>query len=313
MSNRKGTHINRIKLPIALILCCLIAAAVPVCGRERSGDVKEDIKGEIKIDVPKEDASLPGGMSGLGKIYQPRVIENASAYKLPKDARLIQEVAWRGGHRLMLVGYGFSNGGRFGAIQLLLVSGETKVAQRLKLGAGEAPQIEAMSLQNGRRAVFFRVIREAQTVNALVYSDVGADAPKLAESLRVDQNFPGRMKLNVKGTLESGGIVSVVSANPQKTERLDLSNPEAADELIAAGLYDANGEPVPALKNLSLARTGSESVDAAQGNTIRVGMSLVSLSKKRVVDVTAALTQKGGDKWVVTAINFEPFLPFRSE
>lgn len=293
-----------------LVVCCFFTILSARCEAQGGG---------ISFDLPHEAALLSGDMSALEKIYQPRVIENAKDYKLPSDARLIQEARLPGGVRLMLSGTGFSKGGRFSGIQLLTVraaQGQGKkesVLQRLNLGAGEMPQMRLLSLSGGRRAVFFRVLRGDRVMEALIFSVASGDTPKLAERLHVDKNFPLRMRLNVKGTLLSGGFVEVLSVKPDKTERLNLSAPGAAEELVFAGLYGEDGEPLAQMRNLSCVRIGTEGVDVAPGDKIQVGLSLISLSKKRVVDVTATLESADGEKWSIGSLDFEPFLPFRSE
>lgn len=279
----------------------------------------EALGGDISFDQLDGMMSLSGDLSELEKIYQPRIIENAKDYRLPQDARLIQETRISGGLRLLLAGNGLSKNGRFSGVQLLFIRAAEKegkkesVLQRLNLGGGEAPQMRLLTLEGGRRAVFFRIMREDRVSEAFVFSMGGGNTPKLTERLRVDKNFPLRMRLNVKGTLMSGGFVDVLSVKPDRSERLDLSSPGAADELILAGLYGENGEPIAATRNLVCVRIGSEGVDVASGDKIQVGLSLVSSSRKRVVDVTATLESADGEKWDVSSLDFEPFLPFRSE
>lgn len=274
---------------------------------------------QISFDLPPEVNLLSGDLSELGKIYQPRVIENAKDYGLPADARLIQSDAVDQGLRLMLAGGGLAKTGRYSSVWLLLLQapekrgGKEKVLQRLSLGAGEAPQMRALAFAGGRKALFFRVMREGFNVEAFVFYLKDAKAPKLIESLRVDRNFPLRMRLNIKGTLQQDGFVNVVSAKPEKNERLDLSDPSAADGLIAERLYQPDGQPIPALRNLVCARTGYEGVEVVNGKELRVGLSLVSSSKKTVVDATVSLESEDGERWAVSDVVFEPSLPFRSE
>lgn len=273
----------------------------------------------ISFDLKNDKTPLSGDLSVLEKVYQPRVIENAKDYRLPSGTRLIKAEDLEDGLRLMFVGSGLSKNGRFSDIKLLLLraaekkGGKEKVLQRLNLGAGEAPQMQPLSFEGASPAVFVRVMREGFNTEGFVFALNREKTPKLTETLRVDRNFYLRARLNVKGTLRSGGFVEVASAKPEKTVRLNLSDPDAADELIAQGLYQPDGEPIDSLRNLACSRTGSESVEVVPENKIQVGMSLMSLSKKRVVDVTATLESEDGAKWDVTDIDFEPFLPFRSE
>lgn len=274
---------------------------------------------QISFDLPPETTPLSGDLSELEKIYQPRVLENAKDYKLPAGTRLIQNDPAGAELRLMLVGGGLSKSGRYSDIKLFLLQvpaktgGKEKVLQRLNLGAGQVPQMRVLAFAGGRRAVFFRVMREGLNVEAFVFSLGGTKTPKLVEDLRVDRNFPLRMRLNIKGTLQQGGFVDIVSLKPEKRARLDLSDPSAADELIAEGLYRQDGWPVLALKYLTCARTGSEGVEIGSENRLLVGMSLVSTSKKKVVDITATLESGDGESWVVSDVAFEPSLPFRTE
>ena len=283
------------------------------------GEVIGAYGASISFDLGNERALLSGDLASLEKEYQPRVIENAKDYRLPGGARMIQTENLAGGLRLMFTGSGLSKDGRFSDIKLLLLraaekSGEKeRVLQRLNLGAGETPQMQVLSFEGGANAVFVRVMREGLNTEAFVFALNREKTPKLTEGLRVDRNFYLRAGLSVKGTLQHGGFVEVASVKPEKTARLDLSDPDAADELIAQGLYQPDGEPVSALRNLACSRTGSEGVDVMQDNTIQVGMSLISLSKKRVVDATATLESEDGAKWSIADIDFEPFLPYRSE
>lgn len=271
----------------------------------------------ISFDLEPGTPPLSGDFSALESVYSPRVIENAKDYKLSAGSRLIQAENLGGGLRLMLAASRLPGGVRYSDIKLLLVrtaeasGGKERVLQRLNLGEGEVPQIQVLSF-DGPDAVFLRVLRESVNTEAFVYSLSREKTPKLIERLRADRNFYLRMRLKVSGTLQSGGFVDVASVKPQKKDRLDLSDPDAADELIAQGLYQPNGEPVGALRNLACSRIGSESIEVIQGNRIRVGLTLTSLSKKRVVDVTVTLESSDGTHWDITEVDFEPFLAFRS-
>jgi hypothetical protein len=214
--------------------------------------------------------------------------------------------------RLILMCGSVSESGRASAIQLVLVDERppgAKVMQRVRLGSGEAPQLTSPA--PGARDVMFRVIRTGNISEGSIYS-IDPGTGRLKESMRIDGSFLRRAKLDVKGTLMPDARVEVVSKLPEERATVDLS--EAMDALVEDGIYQQNGRPVPALANLTLARGGweDEGIYHDEGGVrLEVGLSLVTNSKKQVVDVMATLAKDDAGEWVVTDLNFEPFLPYR--
>jgi hypothetical protein len=229
-----------------------------------------------------------------------------------------------GGPRVMIVcgrvserlGQGFSNALR--DIQVLLVRDEgAKLAllQRLRLGDGSSPHVLPLNLGlpdilDGRDFMV-RVMRGGNNTEAYLYrfDDV---AGKLTETLRINRSFPAKLGVRVKGALEQGGFVRITSAGPDREERLNLSY--AVEALIEDGLYQLNGRPVPSMRSLSCVRAGYEGEDLVTGSggtEVRVGMSLITPSRKQAADITAIMTKDGKGDWHVTDYTFEPFLPYR--
>jgi hypothetical protein len=210
-------------------------------------------------------------------------------------------------------------------VRLLLVSEEKelmKVVRQFKLGDGASPQILAPGSPDSRDVVnppdperdtdfMVRIMRGGNNTEAYVYSfDPGAAT--LKETLRVGRSFPVRLGVKVRGTLETGGFAEVETVSPDKKERVDLS--EALNALIEDGLYQLNARPIPSMRSLTCARNGWEGEGLyadRDGPEVRVGMTLITPSRKQVINVTAVLTIKDGEKWTVTDYLFEPFLPYR--
>jgi hypothetical protein len=211
-------------------------------------------------------------------------------------------------------------------VRLLLVSedkGLMKAAQQFKLGDGASPQILAPGSPNsrdvenppdpGRDTDFMvRIMRGGNNTEAYVYSfDPGAAT--LKETLRVGRSFPVRLGVKVRGTLETGGFAEVETVSPDKKGRVDLA--EAVNALIEDGLYQLNARPIPSMRSLTCVRNGWEGEGlyaSRDGPEVRVGMTLITPSRKQVINVTAILTRKDDGKWAVTDYLFEPFLPYRS-
>ena len=187
------------------------------------------------------------------------------------------------------------------------------IIQRIKLGGGLAPQMLPDS-DDAPSTVMFRAIRTGNVTVARVYliNDVTG---RLNESLVIGHDFPQKIKLDVKGTLEPGGKVELESANPRVKRTLDLS--PVLDYLVEDEIYQPDGNPIPSLTNLQLARGGweDERIYRENGDTVmEVGMSLVTLSKKAVADATAILRYDDeSGHWTAEALTFEPSMPYRTE
>jgi hypothetical protein len=139
------------------------------------------------------------------------------------------------------------------------------------------------------------------------------DGRKLMETLRVNRSFPTKYGVRLIGTLELDGFVEVVATGPDKSERVDLT--EAVDALIEDELYQMNAHPVPSMRSLTCVRNGWEGEEFVMGDNgpeVRVGLTLITPSRKQVVNVTAVMTKNSNSKWTITDYSFEPFLPYRS-
>jgi hypothetical protein len=227
-----------------------------------------------------------------------------------------------GGHRLMIVcGKVLEGKGErqeLKGIQLLLVrdeDGAVKPVRRFGLGDGSFPQILVSGSNQpdiSRDSDFMvRIMRSGNNTEAYVYGFDEA-SKKLSETLRVNRAFPGKLGVRVRGTLEQDGFAEVISASPDKKERVDMSY--AIEALIEDGLYQQNARPIPSMSSLTCVRNGWEGealTEGKGGDELRVGMTLQTPSRKQVVDVTAVLTKDISGKWTVTDYLFEPFLPYR--
>lgn len=220
--------------------------------------------------------------------------------------------------RIMLVCDGPSSPGPANAlknIQLLVVDDRgaaASVRQRLKLGDGEAPQLLYPGGASDFTDIMVRVLRTGNNAESYVYA-VNRASGSLSEALRIGRSFPERMKLSVKGRMQAGGRIEVESTSPKISTVVDMS--AALDALVEDGLYQENGRPVPALVNLTCVRNGweDERIHLAENGvpTLEVGVSLITSSRKQVVDVTVIMTKTDGKRWGVSDLRFEPFLPYR--
>jgi hypothetical protein len=184
--------------------------------------------------------------------------------------------------------------------------------QRLKLGDGYAPQI-IFATPDDRGVAMFRVIRVNENTEAHVYN-INPVTGRLDEKLAITRAFPEKMKLNVSCEMKEGGIMEASSKAPELKSSIDMSS--ALDSLVEDGLYQPDGNPIKALMNLHLTRGGweDENIYRRDGNTfLEVGLSLISLSKKPVVDVTAVLRMGESGDWSVSDIRFEPSMLYRDE
>jgi hypothetical protein len=216
------------------------------------------------------------------------------------------------GYRVLLTAASLGKDGSCSGIQLIIADERKTPAatvQRVKLGDGYAP---AIIFAPGGGTAMFKTIRAGDNTEARVYS-VNPVTGRFDEKLAVTRQFPERMKLEISCVMKPGGIMEIESKNPAARETLDMSG--ALEALTEDELYQPDGNPVKALTNLKLVRAGWEDEDiyVEGGETrIAVGMSLITLSKKTVIDVTAALRENDG-VWVVSELRFEPSLPYRTE
>ncbi|MDR3355294.1 MAG: hypothetical protein LBO21_09660 [Synergistaceae bacterium] len=267
------------------------------------------------IDFSYENYPASGDISGLEALSAAYVPLDQSRYGFAGAGYLIQDMPigrfGENEHRLILMCADAASG-KAANIRLLVVDeggGRAKVAQSIKLGSGEAPHLSLPS--TGAGDILFRVIRTGNNSEGSIYT-VAGDTGKLTETVRIDRSFQKRMKLEVRGILLPGGVVEVSSKNPPLRERLNLY--DALDALVEDEIYQPNGRPVPALANLTLERGGweDERIYEEDGSVrAEVGMSLVTLSKKQVVDVTVVLSKDDGGRWGVSDMKFEPFMPYR--
>lgn len=218
-------------------------------------------------------------------------------------------------YRIMLVCDEPAASGALKNVQLLVVDdrGEkAAVRQRLKLGDGEVPQLMHFSDAPDSTDLMVRILRSSNNAEIYLYS-INRAAGNLNETLRVGRSFPERMQLSIKGRMQAGGYIEVESTKPQISSVVDLS--AALDALVEDGLYQENGRPVPALVNLACVRNGweDERIYTADNGlpTLEVGLSLITSSRKQVVDVVAVMTKTADNRWSVSDLRFEPFLPYR--
>jgi len=244
---------------------------------------------------------------------------DSAKYGASAGKYLIQEasIRLRSGdeYRMLLSCSGLDRSGACRGIQITVVD-ERKtpaaVIQRLKLGDGYAPQVIFPDLDD-RSAAMFRAIRAGDNTEAHVYN-INPVTGRLDEKLAITRAFPEKMKLQVTGEMKPGGIVQAESKKPDVKRSVDMSS--ELDSLIEDELYQPDGDPIKALVNLRLVRGGweEESIYKSGGEIfIEVGMSLVSLSKKPVLDATVVLKLGESGEWGVSDIRFEPSLPYRSE
>ena len=257
------------------------------------------------------DSNLSWDM--IGRPVYPEIDE--AEYGSSAGKYLIQDfiVPLRGGNdfRVMLTCSSLDRNYACLGIQLLIVDERetpASVVQSVKLGDGYVPEI--ITVPEDPSNIMFRVIRPGDNTEANVYAInpvVGLD-----EKLTITRRFPERMNLKITCTMKPGGMMEAVSEQPSVRQTIDMS--EALDALIEDELYQPDGNPIRALENLRLVRGGweEENLYHEDGETIiDAGMSLVSLSQKPVVDVTAVLKQDANGNWVVTEFRFEPSLPYK--
>ncbi|MDR1916938.1 MAG: hypothetical protein LBQ58_10230 [Synergistaceae bacterium] len=274
------------------------------------------IQFEYKDDT-SVDLSVLAESSGAGRHYLPLDQERYTALGrgfLIQDASVPLKAGDR--YRLMLICGEIFPSGRLQGIQLVVFDERktpASVIQRIRLGAGEIPEIIVVPDDTDPAVLMFRVIRAGNDTEARVYS-VNRVTGRLDEILLIDRLFPDRASLDVTGAMEADGVVKIVSLNPKRDESVDLS--EAMDALIDDGIYQPGGYPIDALRNLKLARNGWEDERIyLDGDKIRVdvGLSLVTLSRKQVVDVTAIYEiDDGMNSCKLIDLFFEPFLLYRS-
>jgi hypothetical protein len=217
-------------------------------------------------------------------------------------------------YRLILTCASVDGGGACAGIQLSAVDERNtpaSIIQRINLGNGYAPQILTVS-DDARGDVMFRVIRAGDNTEAYVYS-INPVTGRLTDTMAVTRAFPEKMKLDITGVMREGGIIEI-EYNGSRHETMDLS--EALDSLIEDGLYQPDGTPIPALRNLRLVRSGWEDVNFyTDGDEPRVdvGMSLVTLSGKPVAEVTYIFKKDDNGEWSVADRRFAPSLPYDTE
>ena len=197
-------------------------------------------------------------------------------------------------------------------IQLVIVD-ERKtpatVIQNVKLGDGYSPEI--ITAPEDANNIMFRVIRAGENTEANVYA-INPVTGRLDEKLPITRRFPERMKLKVTCVMKPGGIMEAVSELPSVRRTIDMS--EVLDALVEDELYQSDSNPIKALENLRLVRGGWEEENLyreGRETRIDVGMSLITLSQKPVIDVTAVLKQDNNENWVVSELRFEPSMPYK--
>lgn len=294
----------RMKKNVAALFCLLFFAMCaggvepPVISFDFDGDVSRDLSFESLASIPYPLLDEGKYSSSAGKY----LISDMTVTLRSGDA-----------YRVLLTCADSAAGGSRG-IQIVIVDERrtpAAIIQKISLGDGLAAQI-LPDAGEAPRAVMFRAIRAGNMTEARVYS-INDVTGRFEETLVVDRDFPKRMKLDVTCRLEPGGKVILESASPRVAYTLDLS--PALDYLIEDEIYMPDGNPIPALENLQLARGGweDESIRAENGDTVlEVGMSLLTLSKKTVADATAVLRYDKSGHWTVEALTFGPSMPYRT-
>jgi hypothetical protein len=296
------------KKKLAALICLLFfamrafGAEPPVISFDFAGDVSDDLP--LEPLAPALYPLLDEGMysSSAGKY----LISDMAVPLKSKDE-----------YRLLLTCADTSAGGSRG-IQLVVADERRRpagVIQRIGLGDGIAPQM-LMLPESGdaQGTVMFRAILAGNVTEPRVYH-INNVTGRLEETLVVGRDFPQKMKLDVKGKLEPGGRVELESANPGMKRTLDLS--PVLDYLVEDEIYQPDGNPIPALENLRLARGGWEDERIYRENgdiVVEIGMSLVTLSKKTVASATVFLRydNKSG-RWTAEDMTFDPSMPYRTE
>jgi hypothetical protein len=284
---------------LSFFAMCAFGAEPPVISFDFAGDVSGDLPFEPFATVIYPLLDDGGYPLSAGKYL---ISDMAVPLKSKDEYRLLLTCA-------------DSAAGESSGIQIVVADKRRKPAviiQRIGLGDGLAPQILPES-DDAPRAVMFRAIRAGNVTEARVYH-INDVTGRLDETLVVGHDFPQKMKLAVKGKLEPGGRVELESANPNVKRTLDLS--PVLDYLVEDGIYQPDGNPIPALANLRLARGGWEDERIYRENgdiVMEVGMSLVTLSKKTVANATAVLRYDKSGRWTTEALTFEPSMPYRTE
>ena len=292
---------------MSVIICGLCFSPVPAS------------PGVIQFDFDSVSADLgPAPDLSWDVISRPvyREVDEAR-YGASAGKYLIQDflIPLRGGNdfRVMLTCSSLDRNYACLGIQLLIADErETPAAvlQSLRLGDGYFPEL--ITVPEDIYDVMFRVVRPGNNTEANVYA-INPVLGGFEEKLTITRRFPERMNLKVACTMTPGGIMEVVSEQPSVRRIIDMSG--ALDALVEDELYQPNGNPIRALENLRLVRGGweEENIYHEEGETrIDAGMSLISLSEKPVVDITAVLTRDAEGNWAVSDFRLEPSLPYRS-
>ncbi|MDR3075746.1 MAG: hypothetical protein LBU26_00465 [Synergistaceae bacterium] len=217
-------------------------------------------------------------------------------------------------YRMMLTCDSLDKSGACLGIKLVIVDERKTPAamiQRFGLGDGYAPTV--VFAPEDARNVMFRAIRAGDNTEARVYS-INPVTGRFDEKLAVARAFPDKMKLKITAVMKPGGMIEAESKNPVVKQIADMSG--ALGALVEDELYQPDGNPMPALENLRLVRSGweDENIYRSGGETmLNVGMSMITLSKKPVLDVTAVMRMDEHGNWFVSDVRFEPSLPYRSE
>lgn len=207
-----------------------------------------------------------------------------------------------------------SDGGVMRNVQLLLVDDRRdtpRVVQRIKLGDGEEPYISTPNNIAEPQDMMIRIIRSGNNAECYVY-DINRTSGKLTEAFRINRGTPERRKVDIKAVMHAEGRIEIMSKTPPQEETLDMSG--ALNALIEDEIYQENGRPVPAIVNLKCTRAGWEDDRIYERDgaiMLDMGLSLVTLSKKTVVEVALTYKKDGGNKWVPHAVACTPFLPYR--
>jgi hypothetical protein len=268
----------------------------------------------LEADYPGDAPADPGEFFLSGPSYQE--LDAARYGAIGKYLIHDSEITLTSGdeYKLLLVCNSVDKSGACLGIQIVVADGRktpAAIIQRIKPGDGYVPEIT--SPPGDDSLVMFRVIAAGDNTEGRVYR-INPVTGRLDETLVINRSFPERTRISVSGVMKAGGVIEFESKPVAGSGTMDMS--ESLDALIEDGLYQPDGNPVPALANLKLVRGGWEDeamYGSEAGTRIEVGMSLVSLSKKPVVDVTATLSADESGNWVVTGLRFEPSLPYRFE
>lgn len=216
-----------------------------------------------------------------------------------------------GSRRLILICERKSASGSPRGIQILIAdcSGERpKVAQRVKLGDGDDPEL---SVDARGEIALVRVVRSGGNIEGIVF-DVDAAGQKLTETFRVSRTIVKRTVLDIRATMQANAKIEFAARRPEFTGELDLEY--ALEALIEDALYQKNGRPIPALVNLICERVGWEGeaiYRIGDKIAIDVGLSIATSAHKPVAVARVRYERSADGRWQPVSMIVEPFMAYQ--